>query len=42
MPPVALAPSALGPNGQSYSLDGVVSPNATNDHSYRGYDHVHW
>jgi len=49
MPPAALAsapprpPSAIAADGQTYALDGVVSPQAhPTDNSYRGYDHVHW
>ncbi|KAF8539171.1 4-hydroxyphenylpyruvate dioxygenase 1 [Trichophaea hybrida] len=41
MPPVALEPSVIASNGQTY-ISGVVSSSATNDNSYRGYDHVHW
>lgn len=42
MPPVALEHTVIASNGQSYSLSGVASASATNDDSYRGYDHVHW
>ncbi|KAI5814910.1 4-hydroxyphenylpyruvate dioxygenase [Pyronema omphalodes] len=47
MPPIALSSSPqntsiLGADGKTYDLNGIISSSATNDHSYRGYDHVHW